>query len=114
MIGVDEFVTNLKESLVNLGTQAVMSYLSVQVPVLAKIPLVPKIIEYLTKKFLSFVTNSLELGAYYAYIENHTRKQAEDYAAATLAYHQAKGTADAEAKKQALIEAARKLISLRQ
>ncbi len=113
MIGVDEFVKNLKESLVNLGTKAVMSYLSIQVPVLAKIPLVPKIIEYLCKKLLTFIVENAELGAYYVYIENHTKQQAEEYAAATLAYHQAKGTADAEAKKQALIEAARKLISLR-
>lgn len=113
MIGVDEFVKNLKESLVNLGTKAVMSYLSVQVPVLTKIPLVPKIAEYLTQKFLKFIVNSLELTAYYAYIENHTKEQAQAFAEAAVNYLKAKGTADEQKRKEAYIEAARKLISLR-
>ena len=113
MIGVDEFVKNLKESLVNLGTTAVMSYLSVQVPVLAKIPFVPKIVEYLTRRFLTFITNASELGGYYLYIENHTKEQAQAFAEATVNYYKAKGTADEQKRKEAYIEAARKLISLR-
>lgn len=113
MIGIDELISKLKESLVSLGTKAVMSYLDAQAPVFARIPWVRKIIEYACTKFLTFIANSLELGAYYTYIENHCKQQAEDYAKAAVAFELAKGTPDAKAKEEALLEAARKLISLR-
>lgn len=113
MIGVDEFLSKLKESLVSLGTTAVMSYLNAQAPVLMRIPLLTKIIEYFTKRFLTFITNSLELGAYYAYIENHCREQAVAFADASVAYERAKGTPDEKLANEARLEAARKLISLR-
>lgn len=113
MIGIDELISKLKDSLVSLGTTAVMSYLNAQAPALMRIPLIPKIIEYFSKRFLTFVATSLELGAYYAYIENHCREQAVAFADASVAYEKAKGTPNEKLANEARLEAARKLISLR-
>lgn len=112
-MGIDELISKLKTSLVSLGTTAVMSYLNAQAPALMRIPYLPKIIEYFSNKFLTFIANSLELGAYYAYIENHCREQAIAFADASVAYEKAKGTPDEKIANELRLEAARKLISLR-
>lgn len=114
MIGIDELVTQLKSSLVSLGTKAVMSYLDVQAPVFSRIPFVRWIIKYFCERFLTFITDSAELGAYYVYIEAHCREQAVAFSDACLAYEKAKGTPDEKLKLEARLAAARKLISLRQ
>lgn len=114
MIGIDELISQLKSSLVSLGNKAVMSYLDVQAPVFSRIPLLRSIISYLVTKFLTFVTDSAELAAYYGYIETHCREQAVAFSDACLAYEKAKGTPDEKIKLEARLAAARKLISLRQ
>lgn len=113
MLGIDEIIKSLKDSLVSLGEKAVMSYLGAQAPALLAIPLAKQIISYFTTRFLRFIVDSSELGAYYLYIENHCREQAIAFADASVAYEKAKGTPDEKIANEARLEAARKLISLR-
>lgn len=116
MATLDDFISDLKETAIDLGVSGVMAYLTLQAPIFTKIPILGALIKAIVRKVLEIAVKYTELGAYFVYVDAYTAQQAKDFKEASAALEAAKlkGNKDEiEKAKQAKIDRARVLIKLR-
>lgn len=103
-----ELVDQFKSSLVRIGTDGVMTYLTAQIPFFS-LPIVRYFTKIIVENIISIVVNYTELGVYFIHIDLKTAAQAKDFEQAAKLNKEAPSAES----RQKLIDAARKLISLR-
>ena len=111
---IRETLDKFFDSLITIGTEGVMKYLSVQFP-FSNTPVIKQIIKMIVKKVMTLAMKRTELGAYFAITGFKVGKERDEFEKAALDLEEAKkkGNADEIAKmEQAKIDAARKLIRI--
>ena len=113
---VDDFISELKNTIVDLGVSGVMAYLTLQVPYLVKMPIVGALIKAIVRKVLELAIYYTELGAYFIYADAYTLKQATDFVNAAKEFEavKLKGNQDEiEKARQAKMDHFRNLVKFR-
>lgn len=111
----DKALMFVAENLVKLGTEGVMSYLSVQLP-FVNLPVVKQLVKFFVQKILDIAVMQTEMGAYMAIIDIKTSAEGNKYEKAGLELEEAKkkGDPDEVAKlEKEKMDAFRKLVRIK-
>lgn len=111
----DKTLTAVAEVLIKMGTEGVMTYLSVQFPFL-NAPVLKQIVRYFVNKIIDVAITRTEMGAYFGVVDLKTGHEGKEFDHAGLALQQAqeKGDPNEIARlEQEKMDAFRKLVRIR-
>jgi hypothetical protein len=111
-LSADDFVSQLKSTLINIGTEGVMGFLTANVPFFA-LPVVRQITKIIVGKIISLAVNETELGLYFIHVDQYTKEQSDKFKEAAQKNAEAQANGSEEERRLAeeeLINRARDLI----